>query len=79
MGLYPASTRPSRCRVVESLGEGLRFAQMVEELRLFAQRVQGIVQVAPQVNGLLQCVTALGEVRQGRERLLEDGHGLVVR
>jgi hypothetical protein len=46
---------------------------------MFTERQEGGAQIESQVNGLRQCVAALGELRQGIERLLKIRHGFTIR
>ncbi len=70
---------PEPLGIAQSLGEGLGGAHVIEDPRLFAEWQQGIAQVEPQIDGLFQRVAALGEVRQGCERLLKTRDGFAVR
>ena len=65
--------------IAQPLGEGLSGAQEVEDTRLFAERHQGIAQVESQINSLFQRVAVLGEMFQGRQRLLKTRYGFAVR
>ncbi len=65
--------------IAEPFGKRFGDAQMVEDARLFIELHQGTVQVKPYIDSLFQRVAALGELRQGRQRLLKVRYGFAVR
>src|SRR5262249_56738857 len=64
--------------ISQPLGERLGSVQVVEKARVFIEWQQDIPQIAAQIDGLLDPVTALGELRQGGQRLLEIPHGFAI-
>src|SRR5262249_47416645 len=59
-------------------GKRLGGVEVVEEPCLFIEWQQGIVQVEAQIDSLFQRVAALGELCQGRQRLLKILYGFTV-
>src|SRR5262249_40940737 len=70
---------PSESLIIpQPLGERLGSVQVVENAGVCIERQQDIPQVATQIDGLLDGVTALGELRQGGQRLLERPCSLAI-
>src|SRR5207244_4392115 len=60
------------------LGYAFGLVQAVVDPPMLAQRMQGIAQLKPEIDGLRTRVSTLGEMLQGRQRLLQVRHGLAV-
>ena len=75
----PETARPVPvARVIESLGQGLGFAQQREDTPRVAQWRERHTQSEPEINRLLARVARLRQMWQGIERLLEVPHSLAV-
>ena len=70
---------PSEPLVIpQPLGESLGSVQVAENACVCIEWQQDITQVVSQIDGLLDGVTALGEPRQGGQRLLEGPRSLAI-
>ena len=73
-----AGDAPAPLVITQPLGEGLGRTQEVQDTGVLIERQQGIAQVARGRWPVPAC-RGLGEMRQGRQRLLKVRHGLAVR
>ena len=64
--------------VVESHREGFSLAQSHQDTPRIAEWAECRAQGEPEIDGLLACVTSVGEMLEGAERLLEVSCGLAV-
>src|SRR3990170_639506 len=72
---HPAET----ASIVERPGQALGLTEVVEDLVERSERHERAPEVEAEVYGLLEGRAALGQMREGPERLLEMRHGLPVR
>jgi hypothetical protein len=64
--------------IVKCPRQAFGFAEIADDPLEFSERKECSSQVEAQINGLLQPLAGLGQMLQGRQRLLEARHGLPV-
>src|SRR5262245_44886228 len=65
--------------VVKGGSKRFGFAQVDEALSVLSEHKEGNVEGVPQVDGLLLCLTPIGQMLQGDQRLLKVSYSLAVR
>src|SRR5262249_13198205 len=76
---HEAGDAPEPALVAEPPGERLRLAKVLPYVRTLAERKERVLGVEAGVNGQFARLPAFGETAERPERLLQVGHGLVVR